>query len=416
MNNFWTILFHTYTSKLKTKSFILTTVIMAVLMIGLTNLSNIMDFFNGDEEEKVAIIDETGELYATFEAQMKTINEELVVEEFSGSQVDAEADVENGEYEGLLILNVDDDGLPVATYKSLSVSDYATPGDLQFALQGIKSQLAAVKLQLTPDQLDKLNSPVAFDRVALKENAKTQEELSEARGLVYVLLFVIYFAVIMYANMIAMEVATEKSSRVMEILISSVSPIKQMFGKILGIALLSLTQMAFLLGVGYYFVKRNLEEMQGGFFEFLGFQNVPVSTVIYAIVFFILGYFLYATLAAFLGSLVSRIEDVNQMIVPMTFLVVAGFMIAMFGLNQPDTTFMTISSYIPFFTPMLMFMRVGMLELPVWEPFLGIAVLVVSIVVLAIFGARVYKGGVLMYGKSNSFRDIKKALQLTKDE
>ena len=227
--------------------------------------------------EKVAIIDETGELFATFEAQMKTINEELVVQEFSGSQADAEADVENGEYEGLLILNVDDDGLPVATYKSLSVSDYATPGDLQFALQGIKSQLAAVKLQLTPDQLAKLNAPVAFDRVALKENAKTQEELSEARGLVLnVLLFVIYFAVIMYANMIAMEVGeTEKSSCVMEILISSVSPIKQMFGKILGIALLSLTQMAFLLGVGYYFVKRNLEEMQGGFFPVFRISKCP---------------------------------------------------------------------------------------------------------------------------------------------
>lgn len=389
---------------------------MAVLIIGLTNLTNIMEYFNGDEEEKVAVMDETGELYALFETQVNSINEELVVEEFSGSQSEAEADVENGVYEGLLVLNVDEDGLPVATYKSLSVSDYATPGDLQFALQGIKSQMAAAQLQLTPDQLAKLNEPVPFERIALKENAKTQEELSEARGLVYVLLFVIYFAVIMYANMIAMEVATEKSSRVMEILISSVSPIKQMFGKILGIALLSLTQMAFLLGVGYFFVKQNLEKMQGGFFEFLGFQNVPISTVIYAIIFFILGYFLYATLAAFLGSLVSRIEDVNQMITPMTFLVIGGFMIAMFGLNQPDTTFMTISSYIPFFTPMLMFMRVGMLELPVWEPILGIAILVVSIVILAIFGARVYKGGVLMYGKSNSFKDIKKALQLTKDE
>ena len=103
----------------------------------------------------------------------------------------------------------------------------------KFALQQIKSQLAASQLQLTPEQLGKLSEPVPFERIALKDNAKTQEELSEARGLVYVLLFVIYFAVIMYANMIAMEVATEKSSRVMEILISSVSPIKQMLGKFL---------------------------------------------------------------------------------------------------------------------------------------------------------------------------------------
>ena len=149
---------------------------------------------------------------------------------------------------------------------------------------------------------------------------------------------------------------------------------------------------------------------------FLGFNEVPVSTIIYAAIFFILGYFLYATLAALLGSLVSRIEDVQQMITPMTLLIVAGFMIAMFGLSAPDTTFVTITSYIPFFTPMLMFMRVGMLNLPVWEPILGILVLVATIMILAIFGAKVYKGGVLMYGKSNSYKDIKKALQLTKKE
>ena len=105
-------------------------------------------------------------------------------------------------------------------------------------------------------------------------------------------LFVIYFAVIMYANMIAMEVATEKSSRVMEILISSVSPIKQMYGKILGIGLLSLTQMAISISDWILFCEKNLQTMQGGFFEFLGFQNIPASTIIYAVIFFILGYFL----------------------------------------------------------------------------------------------------------------------------
>lgn len=417
MSSFWTILFHTYVSKLKTKSFIITTIITALIFIALTNMTNIIEYFGKDEEtEKIVVIDETGELFPLFETQMKTINQDIEIVKYTNTIVEAEEEVLAEEYEGVLILNYDQNQLPSAVYKSLNVADFTLPGALESGVQQIKVQLAASQLQLTPDQLAGIYEPPVFERVALKDNAKTQEELSEARGLVYVLLFVIYFAVIMYANMIAMEVATEKSSRVMEILISSVSPIKQMFGKILGIGLLSLTQLVFLLGVGYFFVKRNLESMEGGFFEFLGFQNIPLSTIIYAIIFFILGYFLYATLAALLGSLVSRIEDVQQMITPMTLVVVAGFMIAMFGLNQPDTAFITITSYIPFFTPMLMFMRVGMLTLPPWEPILGILILIVSIVLLAIFGARVYKGGVLMYGKSNSFKDIKKALQLTKND
>ncbi len=417
MSSFWTILFHTYVSKLKTKSFIITTVITALIFIALTNMTNIIEYFSKDDQsEKIAVIDESGELFPLFETQMKTINQDIEIIKYKKTLQEAEEEVLAEEYEGVLILNLNQNQLPIAEYKSLNVADFTLPSALESGVGQIKVQLAASQLQLTPDQLAGIYEPPVFERVALKDNAKTQEELSEARGLVYVLLFVIYFAVIMYANMIAMEVATEKSSRVMEILISSVSPIKQMFGKILGIGLLSLTQLVFLLGVGYYFVKRNLESMEGGFFEFLGFQNIPLSTIIYAVIFFILGYFLYATLAALLGSLVSRIEDVQQMITPMTFVVVAGFMIAMFGLNQPDTTFITITSYIPFFTPMLMFMRVGMLTLPTWEPILGILILIVSIVLLAIFGARVYKGGVLMYGKSSSFKDIKKALQLTKNE
>ena len=212
----------------------------------------------------------------------------------------------------------------------------------------------------------------------------------------------------------ALPISTEKSSRVMEILISSVSPVKQMFAKILGIGLVGLTQLTLLLAVGYFALTSKADSEIGGMMEFFGFSDVSVSIIIYAIVFFLLGYFLYATLAALLGSLVSRIEDVQQMIMPMTFLVMIGFFIAMFGLSTPEAGFITAASYIPFFTPMVMFLRVGMLNIPAWEPILGIAVLFLTILFLGWFGAKVYRGGVLMYGKSNSFKDIKKAIELTK--
>ncbi|RBP92328.1 ABC-2 type transport system permease protein [Cytobacillus firmus] len=411
-----TILLHTYLSKLKTKSFIATTLITVVIVAGLANLSSIIDYFNKDDEERVAVIDETGVLLTPLQEQMDALNNKITLIAYKGSEAEGETAVKDGDYKGLLLLSFTTDELPEAAYKARSIADSAIPSELQGGLQQLKTQMAATQINLSPEQLSKLYEPVPFDKTALEENAKTEEELNQARGLVYVLLFIIYFAVILYANMIAMEVATEKSSRVMEILISSVSPIKQMFAKILGVGLLSLTQMALILLVGYFSVKQNLDTMEGGFFEFFGFGNIPASTIAYALTFFILGYFLYATLAAFLGSLVSRIEDIQQMITPMTMMVVAGFMIAMFGLSQPEASFVTITSYIPFFTPMLMFMRVGMLSLPVWEPILGIVILLAAIILLAVFGARVYRGGVLMYGKSNSFKDIKKALQLTKNE
>lgn len=417
MNNFFIILMHTYLSKLKTKSFIVTSLITVAIIVALTNLPNIIEYFNKNDVEKIAVVDETdGQLFATLKAQVKAVNSELKLNEFDGTLSEAEKAVEKGTYKGVLQLKLNDGMLPEATYKAMSITDSTTSTELQSYVQQIKVSMAASQINLSPDQLAKLYEPVSFKQVALEENAKTEKELTQARGLVYALLFIIYFAVIMYANMIAMEVATEKSSRVMEILISSVSPIKQMFAKILGVGLLSLTQLALMLVVGYYSIKQNSDTLQGASFDFLGFGDIPIATIVYGVIFFILGYFLYATLAAFLGSLVSRIEDVQQMITPMTLLVAAGFMMAMFGLGQPDATFIKVTSFIPFFAPMLMFLRVGMLNIPIWEAGISIGILILTIIVLAVFGARVYRGGVLMYGKSNSFKDIKKALQLTKNK
>ncbi|WP_442599061.1 ABC transporter permease [Neobacillus sp. D3-1R] len=416
MNKFWIILFHTYTSKIKTKSFIITTIISVAILLGLTNMNRILENFNKDSDKKVIIIDETEQLQTALMDQIKVMDKELQLESFSGSTEEAEKLIKDGSYNGLLTLSFNKESLPEATYKTKSLAETEISRELETALQQIKTALTASKINLTMEQLAKLNEPVHFEKKALEKDAKTEEELNQARGLVYVLLFIIYFSVIMYANMIAMEVATEKSSRVMEILISSVSPVKQMFAKILGIGLLSLTQLAIQLSVGYISVKRNLSTMDGGFFEFFGFNSLPNMTIVFAVVFFVLGYFLYATLAAFLGSLVSRIEDVQQMITPMTLLVVAGFMLAVFGLGNPEASYVRITSFIPFFTPMIMFLRVGMLNIPFWEISLSILILVGTIVFLGIFGAKVYRGGVLMYGKSNSIKDIKKAIQLGKNE
>lgn len=415
MNKFWIIFWQTYLTKLKSKSFIITTVLTVAIILVLANMNKIIAVFDhSGGKDTVAVLDESSQLLKPLQKQMGSINKDIKLVKFNGSEQEAEKAVEKGDYQALLQLRLNREKLPEATYKAMSMADLANYSDLQTGLQQLKTMLSAAQIKLTPAELQKLYKPVSIMKIALQKNAKTEEQLNQARGLVYALLFIIYFAVVMYANMIAMEVATEKSSRVMEILISSVPPITQMFAKILGIGLLSLTQLSVLLAAGYFSVKQNVSMFRASTFDFLGFGDLPVATFVYAIIFFILGYFLYATLAALLGSLVSRIEDVQQMITPMTMVIVAGFMIAMFGLGKPDSPVITVTSYIPFFTPMIMFLRVGMLNISMWETMIAIGIMIATIVILAIFGARVYKGGVLMYGKSNSYKDIKKALQLTK--
>lgn len=388
---------------------------MLILILGISNLTNIINIFDKEEANTIGIVDESGQYYDSFINQLEMSKSELITKKIEDDQ-EGESLVQDGKIKGYLIIQSDQSGLPSGVYKSDTISDESTSGELLQVLTTIKNQVYTEGLNISQEQISSLYVPAAFEKVAIEDNAKTAEELNQARGLVYIMLFVIYFGVIGYAGMIATEVAGEKTSRVMEILISSISPVQQMFAKILGIALLSLTQMIVFFAVGYTAIKNNLDDMQEGFFSYLGFGATSLSTVVYAIIFALLGYFLYATLAAFLGSLVSRIEDVQTMITPMTMLIIIGFMMSMFGLGNPEAGFVKVSSFIPFFSPMLMFLRVGMLEVPFWEIAASIGLLVATIVILAVFGARVYRGGVLMYGKATSFKNIKQALDLTKKQ
>ncbi|MED3602722.1 ABC transporter permease [Bacillus subtilis] len=419
MNKFWIMLSHTYKNKIIAKSFIISTVITVLLVFVVTNLESIISLFQGDDaKEKIAVVDETNELYPVFSKQLKAVDTDgdLDVKLSKQSEDEVTKQVKDESLDGMLIIKRDEKGTISGTYKALTISDESTYQTLQQALTQTKTAVGTAELGVSQETISSLYAPVTVGQKALKEGAKSEEELGQTVGLVYIMLFVIYFSVIMYASMIAMEVATEKSSRVMEILISSMPPIQQMFAKLLGIGLVGITQLAIIIGAGSLSLKLNEKsETASSVGGFLNLTDVSATTVIYAVIFFLLGYFLYATLAAFLGSVVSRIEDVQQTITPMTLLVVAGFMLAMFGLNVPDAGFITVTSFIPFFTPMIMFLRVGMLDIPFWQAAVGIGITLLTIVILAVIGARIYKGGVLIYGNSSAFKVIKQALRLAKN-
>src|SRR5699024_3090927 len=115
-------------------------------------------------------------------------------------------------------------------------------------------------------------------------------------------------------------------------------------------------------------------------------------------------------------SLVSRVEDVQQLVLPIVFLVMIALFIAMLGLGMPEAKFITITSFIPFFAPMIMFLRVGMLEVPVWQISLSIGILIGTICLIAVIGARIYHDVVLMYGQTKSLKDLKCSYQMSKKE
>jgi ABC-2 type transport system permease protein len=420
MNKFWTVFNHTFLSKVKAKSFIITTAIFLLFIIVLANLPTIISMFDGDESEsrdRIAVLTQEEQLVSTLNERLEVTDEAITLERADFAEEDIESIIREEEYAGVLVIQPSETTIIEPTYYTTE-NQWETEMLLEQLLQQIKVELATNQAGIDQAIVADIYQPIPFQTELISKEtgveAKSEEQLSSTRGLVYVILFLLYFAVITYGNMIAMDIANEKTSRVMEILISSSSPTSQMFAKILAIGAVGLSQMGLFLAVGYAVILNKKDELEGGFFEYFGLSDIELSTFIYAIVFFLLGYFLYATMAAMLGSLVSRTEDVQQMMMPVILLIVAAFMIAMFGLSTPSSQLVTISSFIPFFSPMTMFLRVGMVDVGMWEIALSIGILVLSIAILAILAARIYRGGVLMYGTSTSLKDFKKALLLSK--
>lgn len=412
MHSFWIIFKQAFLTKAKTKSFIITTVIVAAAFFLLANLSNIINVFQGSDEEAnvLHVIDESGGLVPLLQEQLAMLDSAVQAMPTDLKEAELKSGIADGTIEAYLVL--EQQGQLSARYVSESANEMGSGMDVEQAVQSLQTAVTADALGLDDTEVAQLFMPVPFEREAISESSKSQEELSQARGLVYILIMLIYVAVIYYPNMIAMEVANEKSSRVMEILISSVSPVKHMFAKIAGIGTLGILQMVIFGIAGYAAIKTAGTDLSSGAFSVFGFSDVKISTFLFAILFFLLGYFLYAVLAALLGSLVSRTEDVQQLMLPMMFLIIIASFIAFSGISVPEAKFVTIASYIPFFAPLVMFLRVGMLDIPLWEPLLSIAIMLVTIGLLGWFGARVYRGGVLMYGSSQSLKDIRKAINL----
>lgn len=416
MNKFFLVLGHTYWTRLKSKAFIITTSILLILVLGIANIDSIIKIFDSEKEaSEVIVINESSAIYSSLSGSLVG-NDTISLIEYEEGQAEGEQAVKDEKYDALLVIKEDTNALPDVTYYAKSIAADETQDVLEANLQIIKDSILIDQAGIDEATLAEMNQPVNIEKHALDESAKTDEELDLARVIVYVMIFILYMAILIYGQMIATDIATEKSSRVMEILISSASPVTHMFAKIIGIALLGITQAGIVVVGGLIFIIPKLKGINANFMQELGLESVSPTLFLYGLLFFLLGYLLYATIAAMFGSLVSRVEDLQQLLMPMIILIVIAFFIAMFGLNMPEAKLITISSFIPFFSPMIMFLRIGMLNVPLWEVAVSISILIGTIIVLGLIGARIYRGGVLMYGPSRSLKDIKNAFSLSKKE
>lgn len=380
--------------KLRAKSFLISTVLMVLFLVGFGNIERILDWFSGDDP-KVALV---SELSTDLRPALKKagVTSDITTKEYTVAQ--ARKAVDRGTFDAVAIVQ---DSYDVTLVSASPESELQT--QVATVVKQVRDQAVITDAEIDPNVLASLAEPVPVKQELTSTGGKSEDELFAASALVYVLLFLMYFTIAIYGGMIVTEIANEKSSRVMELLISAASPIQHMLAKILSIATVSLVQLSILVGVGYYSAQSS------SLFDQLSLDSLSARTIIYLFVFFLLGYFLYATLLAALGSLVSRVEDAQQVTLPVILLIVAAFMISMFSLNAPTNQAVVVLSFVPFFTPMVMFLRVMLTDVSLWQVSISLILMLISISLALFVGTKFYRGGVLFYG-SNPLKQLRRIL------
>ena len=307
----------------------------------------------------------------------------------------------------------------------LLVLDRSAQGNLQFlydtnadpnndssltSIQALAQQLTVLdtahRLGLTPSQTTRLFAPPSLTMVYTQQGQSTRpvSEIIAGFILAYAGALLIVIFVSTYANIVAAGVAEEKSSRIMEILVNAATPFQLLIGKIVGIGAACMTQMTCLVvvGIGALLLQTPLQEAlfganAGGFIQYLTGVSIPFYLLF--LIYILLAFFLYATLYAGLGAMVKRQDEVQNATILPRLLVTIGYLLFFLGASSPNAPWTKVLSYLPFWTPTLMLVRIALGTVAWWEIVVTVALMLVAILACTWFAARLYRYGVLMYGQ-----------------
>ena len=227
----------------------------------------------------------------------------------------------------------------------------------------------------------------------------------------YIMIFALYMVILLYGQMVATNVATEKSSRAMEVLITSAKPAAMMFGKVIASCLAGLVQLIAVFGSAILFYSLN-KDRWGDNPIVASIFDMPPGLLVYMLVFFVLGFFIYAFLYGAIGSTASKLEDINTSVLPVTMLFIIAFIVVMYSFSSGnvDNTLMKICSYIPFTSSMAMFTRIAMSTVPWYAIAASIVILIGSVIGIGVLSAKIYRVGVLLYGTTPKIGSILKSV------
>jgi ABC-2 type transport system permease protein len=418
-----------YKAIVKKKSFIIMTILTPVLMGGMMFVPVLL-MKMGRTEKKIAVADLAGSYYQALTVKpvpAKTPAKKGLDMEASMHKPEAaeaaglirfeqvkpagrdaaaivreyEQKVLKKEIDGFLLIPADVKVSRTVSYYATSISDFTTNGFIASTLRTAISQQLLLEKNIDPAVVTEATRDVEVDTFKVKREGTTKSSSGMDYMMSLFMMITLFAVLISYGQLIMRGVLEEKSSRISEILISSARATQVFYGKILGIALAGLTQVALWIVIGVALVSKFSGSIDSAILSFL-----TPEIAIYFVIFFTLGFFVYAIPFAIVGAAVNTDQEAQQFSTAITWMMLIPYFIGFSATQNPNTTLALVTSLVPIFTPILMFMRIAAAIPPFWQIGTSIALCVLTIWGFAWLGAKIFRVGMLMYGKKPSLGEM----------
>jgi ABC-2 type transport system permease protein len=408
-----------YTQRVRSKGFWIATLILPLFVVAAAILPSVI-MARSRSEQRLVVVDATGRVaprllekrpddtsrdpmdrIARFEFLVETPSNDPQAQRAALDQrvLDKEIDAWIWIDENVLA------GKPVE-YHAKTVSNVMTQEVLRDELSYVVRRVRLADAGLDPDRVGSLSEPVDLETVRIsKEGSRAEGGLAGA-AFAYVLFLLLYMVLVIWGQQVMQGVLEEKSSRIIEVVLSSVKPFELMMGKLTGICLAGLTQFGLWLVTLAVFTAPGVIASIAGLPEGVKLPTVTVAMALHFILLFILGFFVFSTLYAAIGAAFNNLQEAQQVAGVVVFFLIIPVFLMFPIINDPSSTFAVVASLIPLFTPLLMTLRISLEMPPVWQILLAYALTFGFLVGMVWICARIYRIGILMYGKKPTFQEL----------
>ena len=385
----------------KRKSFIISTIIFLIIILIGFNVPKIMKAINGEDGKNTLLIVDENDIFEGTLENLKNIDTEYEIQISNLKYDELKEKIQNGEVDSAIIVENKNENVKIRYIVKNSTMMSEVPKDIISTINGLYTNLQINKLGLTEEQIKSITPNFEF--------SLEQTEEQKANGNIFAMMLlsiVLFYAIYFCAYQVSSSITTEKTSKIMETLVTSTSPKTIVLGKTLGIGIVDLLQLVVLVGTSLISAKAFLEP--GMLEQILDVSAITPYLGVVTIIYFILGYATYALLYALTGSTVSKPEDIQSANGPVAIFAVIGFYLSYFTMMNPTSKMNVFASLFPISSPFCMpFRKMMGIAKPI-DVLISIAILIITILIIAKIAIKIYSNAILNYGTKMSFKDIVK--------